>query len=157
MAMQRRFAVEHSMVFPAGAQMKGGVEPVSDFNAPAREDGSRPQQIDKDTGLPLWQVVVSDMDEDANKRDTGVAVKIAATHQPVPPAAMDVEVPGLGTVQVRFIEFIGLTAMPYVDDNGTRPRIAWSFKAVGLCAPGKAAEAEADLVKGGAFDTTAAA
>lgn len=156
MAMQRRFAVEHSMVFPAGAQMKGSVEPVSDFNAPAREDGSRPQQIDKDTGLPLWQVVVSDMDEDASKKDTGVTVKIAAQHQPVPPAATDVKVPGLGTVQVRFVEFFGLTALPYIDDNGPRPRITWSFKAVGVCAPGKAAEAEAQLVQGGAYDTAAA-
>ncbi|WP_460701440.1 plasmid replication, integration and excision activator [Myceligenerans halotolerans] len=141
MAMQRRFAVEHSMVFPAGAQMKGSVEPVSDFNAPAREDGSRPQQIDKDTGLPLWQVVVSDMDEEASKRDTGVAVKIAAPHQPVPPAPVEVTIPGLGKIAVRFIEFVGLTAMPYVDDNGTRPRIAWSYRAEDICAPGKANEA----------------
>jgi hypothetical protein len=59
MAMQRRFAVNHSDVFPAGVEMKGEVQPVADFNAPKREDGSRPQQLDKETGLPLWQVVVT--------------------------------------------------------------------------------------------------
>ena len=65
MAMQKRFRVEHSEVFPAGAFLKGQAEPVLDFNAPRREDGSRPQVKDKDTGLLLWQVVVLDADEEA--------------------------------------------------------------------------------------------
>src|ERR1700710_2071230 len=27
------------------------------------------------------------------------------------------------------VEFTGLTALAYVDDSGTRPRVAWSFRA----------------------------
>lgn len=138
MAMQRRFAVNHSDVFPAGVEMKGEVAPVADFNAPKREDGSRPQQLDKETGLPLWQVVVTDRDEEAGKNEAGVSVKIAARVQPVPPSPVEVTVPGMGTMTMRFIEFVGLTALPYVDDNGNRPRLAWSYKADDICAPGKA-------------------
>jgi hypothetical protein len=131
MAMQRRFAVAHEDVFPKGAFLKGEVEPVADFNATKREDGSRPQQLDKDSGLPLWQVVVLDADEEAGKKDTAVTVKIAAKFQPVPP---ENKTPFPWTP----VEFVGLTALPYVDDNGTRPRLAWSYKADDLCAPGAA-------------------
>lgn len=62
MALQRRMKVAHHEVFPAGAFLKGAVEPVSDFNASPREDGARPQQVDKDTSLLLWQVTVLDAD-----------------------------------------------------------------------------------------------
>lgn len=129
MAIQKRFPVQHTDVFPAGAWLVGAVEPVSDFNAPARPDGSRPQQLDKDTGLPLWSVPVLDADEQAGKRDKTITVKIAATHQPVPPSN-DTPFP------FTAIEFVGLTALPWVDDSGSRPRIAWSFKADALTAPG---------------------
>ncbi|GMA40845.1 plasmid replication, integration and excision activator [Mobilicoccus caccae] len=129
MAIQKRFPVQHADVFPAGAWLVGAVEPVSDFNAPARPDGSRPQQLDKDTGLPLWSVPVLDADEQAGKRDKTITVKIAATHQPVPPSN-DTPFP------FTAIEFVGLTALPWVDDSGSRPRIAWSFKADALAAPG---------------------
>ena len=86
MAMQKRFRVAHGEVFPAGAFLKGAVEPVADFNAGKREDGSRPQQVDRDTGLLLWQAVVLDADEEAGKKDTALTVKFAAKVQPVPPA-----------------------------------------------------------------------
>ncbi|MGL5829637.1 MAG: plasmid replication, integration and excision activator, partial [Angustibacter sp.] len=78
MAMQRRIKVEHGDVFPAGAFLKGLVEPVLDFTAAKREDGSRPQATDKDTGVLLWQVTVLDADEEAGRKDTAVSVKIAA-------------------------------------------------------------------------------
>ena len=32
----------------------------------------------------------------------------------------------------------GLTALAYIDDNGNRPRIAWSFRADSMHAPRKA-------------------
>jgi hypothetical protein len=131
MAMQRRFAVAHEDVFPKGAFLKGEVEPVADFDGVKREDGTRPQQIDKETGLPLWQVVVLDADEEAGKKDTAVTVKILAKFQPVPP---ENKTPFPWTP----IEFVGLTALPYVDDNGNRPRLAWSYRADDLCEPGKA-------------------
>ena len=113
--------------------MKGGVEPVADFNAEKRPDGSRPQQLDKDSGLPLWQVTVLDADEEAGKKETALSIKIAAKVQPVPP---DNGTPFPWTP----VEFVGLTALPYVDDNGARPRLAWSFRAEGMTAPGKGAK-----------------
>lgn len=56
-------------------------------------------------------------------------MKIAATHQPVPPTN-DTPFP------FTAVEFVGLTALPWVDDSGTRPRIASSFKADAITAPG---------------------
>ena len=132
MAMQRRLRVEHSDVFPAGAFLKGQAEPVADFNAPKRDDGSRPQTKDKDTGLLLWQVVVLDADEEASKRETALSVKIAAKVAPVPPENKS----GMPWTPV---EFVGLSAMPYVEESATgRGRIAWSFRAEGMVAPGQA-------------------
>ncbi len=37
------------------------MEPIGDFDAPLRGDGSRPQQVDRDTGLLMWQVTARDM------------------------------------------------------------------------------------------------
>lgn len=131
MAMQRRIRVAHQDVFPSGAFLKGVVEPVMDFNAAKREDGSRPQQVDKDTGLLLWQATVLDADEEAGRKETAVSVKFAAKVQPVPPENKS----GFPWTPV---EFVGLTALPYVDDNGARPRLAWSFRAEAMAAPGSA-------------------
>ena len=39
------------------------------------------------------------------------------------------------------MEFVGLTALPYVDDSGKRPRIAWSFRAQGFATPGQSVKA----------------
>ncbi|MBO0846335.1 MAG: plasmid replication, integration and excision activator [Nocardioides sp.] len=128
MAMQRRFKVEHGDVFPRGAFLKGGVEPVLDFDAELRADGSRPQQTDKDTGLLLWQAVVLDADEEAGRKDTAVTVKFAAKVRPVPPAN-DTGLPWTP------VEFVGLTVLPWIDDSGMRPRIAWSLRAEEMVEP----------------------
>ena len=128
MAMQKRFKVDHNEVFPVGAFLKGSVEPVADFDAARREDGSRPQQVDRDTGLLLWQAVVLDADEEAGKRDTALTVKFAAKVRPVPPGNPT-------SFPWTPVEFTGLTALAYVDDSGNRPRIAWSFRAEGMVAP----------------------
>lgn len=128
MAIQRRVSVEHASVFPAGAFLKGAVEPVSDFNAPQREDGTRPQQVDKETGLLVWQAVVIDADEEAWKKDTAVTVKFLGPHRPVPPE-------NKSPFPWTPVEFVGLSALPYVDDSGNRPRIAWSFRAEGMKDP----------------------
>ena len=129
MTMPRRIQVQHGQVFPAGAFLKGEVEPVLDFGAEKRPDGSRPQAVDKESGVLLWQVTVLDADEEAGKRDTAVTVKIVAPQQPVPPSNKS----GFPWTPV---EFVGLSALPYVDDNGARPRLAWSFRAEGMTAPG---------------------
>ena len=36
----------------------------------------------------------------------------------------------------RPVEFEGMTVMPYVDDSGRRPRVAYSLRARGIKAPG---------------------
>ena len=130
MAMQKRFAVAMGDVFPAGAFIKGAVEPVTDFQAEKRPDGTRPQAIDKDTNQLLWQVQVVDADPEAGKKDTAVTIRIAAPVQPVPPHN---ETPFPFTP----VEFEGLTALAWVDESGNRPRIAWSIRATGLKAPGE--------------------
>lgn len=110
---------------------RGVVEPVSDFNMDPRADGSRPQQVDKESGLPLWQVTVLDADENAGKKDSAISLKILARVQPVPPENKS----GLPFTPV---EFVGLTALAYVEESASgRSRIAWSFRAEGLVAPGQ--------------------
>lgn len=136
MAMKRRIKLQHEDVFPAGAFLKGEVEPVADFNSDQRPDGSRPQQFDKDTGLLLWQATVIDGDEEATKRDTAVTMKFAAKVQPVPPENKS----GLPWTPV---EFTGLTALAWVDDSGPRPRIAWSYRAEGMTDPSPASTSKA--------------
>ena len=132
MAMQKRMRVQHNDVFPKGAYLKGEVEPVFDFNAEKRADGSRPQQADKETGLLVWQAVVLDADEEATKKETALTVKFLGKVRPVPP---ENKTPFPWTPVV----FEGLTALAYVDDSGNRPRIAWSFRAEGMTAPGAGA------------------
>ncbi|AKU18102.1 hypothetical protein [Luteipulveratus mongoliensis] len=136
MAIQRRISVQHSDVFPMDAVLKpskdGVVTPVIDFNAEKRADGSRAQQVDKETGLLVWQVTVIDLDVEAGKKDTALTVKFLAPQQPIPPSNKS----GLPWIPV---EFVGLSALPYVDDNGSRPRIAWSYRAEGMVEPGAAA------------------
>ena len=69
-----------------------------------------------------------DADEEAGKRETALTVKFAARVQPVPP-------PNPTSFPWTPVEFVGLTALAYVDDSGNRPRIAWSFRAEGMIAP----------------------
>jgi len=134
MAIAKRFPIAHGLAFPNGAFLRGPVEPVADFQSEQRPDGSRPQQRDKETGLPLWQCTVIDADDDASRKDIGVSVKFAADVQPVPPK-------NTSPMPWTPVEFVGLTALPYVDDSGNRPRIAWSFRAQGFAAPGQVGRA----------------
>jgi hypothetical protein len=133
MITQTRFQLQHGEVFPRGAFLKS-VEPVMDFKAPKRPDGSRPQQTDKETGLRMWQAVVLDADDQAGRRETAVLVKFAAEVQPVPPHN-DTPFPWTP------VEFVGLTALPYVDESGMRPRLAWSYRAESMIAPGEGRKA----------------
>jgi hypothetical protein len=128
MALARRFKIEHDDVFGCGAFLVSEVTPVLDFDKSTKDN--RVQALDKDTGVRLWAVDVLDADPEARKASKTVSVKIAAPVQPVPPAAAS----GMPFTAVRFE---GLTALPYVDDNGSRPRLAWSFRAEAMTAPGK--------------------
>jgi|JI10StandDraft_1071094.scaffolds.fasta_scaffold34243_2 hypothetical protein len=147
MAMQKRFSVNHGDVFPQGAFLKGSVEQVIDFDKSSKD--SRVQAVDlnargEGTGLPLWQVMVLDADEEAGKKDTAVTVKIAAKHQPVPPE---------NKTQFPWtpVAFTGLTALPYIEESAQgRSRIVWSFRAEGMVAPGSASGAGSAPAKGAA-------
>ena len=54
MAIAKRFKISHDEVFPHGAFIVSPVTPVSDFERSTREN--KVQQVDLDTGLPIWQV-----------------------------------------------------------------------------------------------------
>ena len=132
MAIQGPISVEFGKVFPGGAYAAGPVEKVRDFERSRKDEVI--QQLDKDSGLPLWVVEVIDAQEDARQRT--VKVKIAAQVQPVLPPP----VPGSPFTPV---EFDGMTVFPYVDASrcqGTgrcNARVAYSLKAAGIRAPSR--------------------
>jgi len=127
MAINGRFKASMGDVFPHGAYVVGEVEAVRDFDRSTKE---RPvQATDKDTGQLVWSVSVLDPDPEARKDAKTVTVKISAPVQPVPPAAMADGMP------FRPVEFDGLTVTPYLNENGGRARVAYSFRASGMRAP----------------------
>ena len=126
MAIQGAIPIGHDGVFPAGCFMVGEVAPKRDFDRSTREQAV--QDVDKDTGMPVWVVDVVDADPEA--RDKTVRVNLVAQVQPVPPETA----PGL---PFRPVEFEGLTARPYVTTLASgRGKLAWSFKATGMRTPG---------------------
>ncbi|WP_433785031.1 plasmid replication, integration and excision activator [Actinomycetospora sp. CA-101289] len=128
MAIKRRLKVSMGDVFPHGAFLTtDGAEAVPDYDRSTRDRFV--QAVDKDNGLPVWEVGVHDPDPEARKNERSVNVKIAAEVQPVPPEAL----PGL---PFRPVEFEGLEVTPYLDTNGPRPRLAFSLRARGMRAPG---------------------
>lgn len=132
MALARRFKISHDEVFPHGAYIVSPVTAVLDFEQSTRE--VKVQQTDKETGELIWSMDVLDADPEAPKKSKTVSIKFLAKVQPVPPA-------NDGSSPFTPVEFDGLTALAYIDDNGNRPRIAWSFRADTMRAPGKAAKA----------------
>jgi hypothetical protein len=126
--------VPFEFVFPHGA-MCLGVEPVRDFDAKGGDNQARDDQ-----GVRLWQIRVMDLDPQAGRfgASTEVKVKIAAEHQPVPPAST---VPGYPPL----VEFGGVTITPYVNSqkrctDRCRSRLAWSVRAASMSAPGTVSE-----------------
>jgi hypothetical protein len=130
MAISGAMHMEHEMVFPFGCYLIGD-DPVTlkrDFNQSTKE--REVQELDRDTGLPVWVVNVVDPDPEA--REQTVRVNIVAPVKPVPPE------PVAGS-PFRQVEFEGLTARPYAQTTPTgRGKLAWSFKATGMKAPAPA-------------------
>jgi hypothetical protein len=120
-----RFAVEFGEVFPVGAFVLG-VEPSMAFSADA--NAPKAQERDKETGRLVWVVRALDANEEAARFGAEFKVKITADHQPVPP----VKISGFPFAPV---EFENLTVTPYANNKG---RIAHSFRATGMRAPGGA-------------------
>ena len=117
-------------LFPYGLGVVGAVSASDDFDASTKE--RRVQARDKESGLPVWQVDIMDFDPEARERT--FRVKIASAVQPVPPSAVE-------GVPVRPVVLEGLTVIPWLDDRGARPRIAYSLKATGLTAPKRLGDA----------------
>lgn len=131
MAINGKFRVSMEDVFPEGAFVVSEVEQVRDF------DKSTPQkfvqQLDKESGLPMWAVSVLDADPGARKGDKTITVKVLDEVQPVPPEAVVV-----AGHEFRPVEFDGLTVTPYVDDR--RNRVAYSLRVRAMRAPAKSAK-----------------
>jgi hypothetical protein len=126
-AISGRFRVSMEDVFPHGAYVVSEVMASRDFDKSTRDRVV--QAVDRESGLPVWEVQVMDADPAVGRRQKTVTVKILATHQPVPPSA--------GGLPFAAVEFDGLTVRPYVDDSGSRPRVAFSIRAQGMGAPRK--------------------
>ena len=121
MALGRHIPLSTDAVFPAGAYAVGAVEQVFDFEASTREQ--KVQARDPESGLPIWAISVFDADPEA--RAKLVRVKIAARTPPVlPQAAAGSPFPA--------VSFEGLTITAYVDTSGSRPRVAWAFRATAV-------------------------
>jgi hypothetical protein len=124
MAVSGKFRVSMEDVFAFGAYLVAEVVPVRDFDKSTRE--LFVQQMDKETGLPVFAVTVLDADPQARKSEKTVTVKIAAQYQPVPPeAALGMPFPS--------VAFDDLTVTPYVDSK--TGRMAYSLRASALRAP----------------------
>jgi hypothetical protein len=126
MAMPRRIKVDFGEVFEHGLSMVGSVEPLKDFDKSTKEKPV--QAVDEDTGLPIWTVDVIDADPAATKATRSLSVKIIHRVQPVPPES---QLSG----PFRPVAFEGLTALPYIDENGNFSRIVWSYRATGFAEP----------------------
>lgn len=130
MAMPRKIPVEFGVAFPYGAFAVGEVQPVRDYDKSTQDRVV--QAVDPDTALPIWSVDVVDGDPEARKANRTITVKIAAKVQPVLPE-------GLTGLPFTPVEFDKLTATAYVEDNGNFSRIAWSYRADEVRAPGSTA------------------
>lgn len=119
---------------------------------PSRESAiqKNPEQLDKDTGKPIWTAMAHDADPTVRKNEKTFEIKFVCDVRPVPP-------PTVAGTPFRPVEFDGLTVTPYVDDKGCKParqgeqhrcraRIAFSLRATGMRAPrpgGKAGASDA--------------
>ena len=127
MAIQGRIPVNFGDAFPHGVYATGPAEPLENFE-------TKRQESDKENGLPVWVVDVYDADPAGNHKASAIKVKISAEVCPVVPE------PAFGPF--RPVEFDGLTVTPYIEEMGRKPngdprtRIAYSFRARGVRAPG---------------------
>lgn len=129
MALSRRFDIPFEVAFPRGLYLISEVERMIDYDKSTQE--SKVQQVDPDTGLPMWQVICLDLDPEAKKSQKAVTVKIPAKVQPVPPENGD----GSPLTPVMLE---GLSVTPWIEESGTFSKISWSFRANALVSPRKA-------------------
>jgi hypothetical protein len=124
----RRFPVTMADLYPDGIYAMS-VEQAQDYD---EKTGRRTPARDKLTGEWVWAVTGYDRGPEVRPRDRQVTVKVSAPVQPVLPGEI---APGTG---LHAVEFTGLTVTPYVSENGGRARLAYSIRATGMYAQGKA-------------------
>jgi hypothetical protein len=129
MALQggHRFTVSMREVFAHGL-FAMGVEQAMDYD---EKTGRQSPSKDKQTGDLVWTVTCIDRDPEI-RGTREVKIKVLAPHCPELPAEL---VPGSG---IRPVEFSGLVVTAYVSENSRRARLAYSFRATGVHAHGKA-------------------
>jgi hypothetical protein len=76
--------------------------------------------VDKQTGKPVFQVRVIDLDPELSGRSREVVVKVVADRMPQPPTRAPFEL----------VEFENLTVTPYVIDR--TKRLGYSLRASGI-------------------------
>ncbi|MGH3947529.1 MAG: plasmid replication, integration and excision activator [Pseudonocardiaceae bacterium] len=149
MAIDGKFKCQMEDLFPHGAFVTSVVEPIRDFDRSTKEHPV--QALDKETGMPMWEVTVQDGDPEAAKAMRSFQVKVAAKHQPVPPEA----IPGTPFRPV-FLE--GIEVRPYVKENGAgRASIAYSVRAAGMRSAMPAGQSGSDSRRGKASGAAAEA
>lgn len=131
MGLQGPFKVECDDLFPIGIGLVSAVSPMRDYNRSTPEHPV--QEIDEDTGDPVWVADVMDFDPDARERT--FRVRIVAKVQPVPPDAVK-------GAPVRPVHLDGLTIKPYPKEAGrdrktgqVRYTQGYTLRATGLSEP----------------------
>jgi hypothetical protein len=138
MAIKGAIPMRHDDVFSHGCFVVGAVQAMRDFDRSTKDQAV--QAVDRDTGELVWTVDVVDADPEARERT--VRIKVLAPVQPVPPEAM-------AGAPFRPVEFDGLTATPYVATTASgRSRLAWSFRASGMRAPGRVSAVDSSAKAG---------
>ena len=128
MAIPRKIPVEFKTVFPYGAYMVGDIAPLRDYDRSTKDQPV--QAMDPDSGLPIWAVDIVDADPEASKSNRTLTVKVPAKVQPV------LERPQNG-LPFCPVEFSGMTATAYIEENGNFNRVAWSLRAAEVHAPSR--------------------
>jgi len=120
MALGRHIPINMDQVFPAGAYAVGGVEQVIDFEAST--PGQRVQAHDRDSGLPCGR---SRSSTPIPMRGEGRRGQDRGPYRARSSA-------GAGRVAVSGGVLRGSDGDGYVDTSGSRPRLAWSFRATAV-------------------------
>lgn len=130
--MQRRIGIKQFEHFTHPLLLVGEVEPRRDFEKSTKDNPV--QEVDKESGVRVWEAEVVNTDPEARKADRSFTVKIVAERQPVPPESADAS-------GMRPVVFAHLEAMPWMDDrmcsgkdqpHRCRAKIAWSYRASGF-------------------------
>ena len=130
--MQRRIGIKQFEHFTHPLLLVGEVEPRRDFEKSSKDNPV--QEVDKESGVRVWEAEVVNTDPEARKADRSFTVKIISERQPVPPESADAS-------GMRPVVFAHLEAMPWMDDrmcsgkdqpHRCRAKIAWSYRASGF-------------------------